>query len=580
MHDKGGAFWSGRGMSQCTKLLDELGIDQVVAGAKEHNGKVEVFNANGHKELFDRHRFWGVAEMKRRLAAHLHWYDHGRTHHALGGLLVPADRSWGRAEEVRARIESGASREGDELALGERCLDLFEVVSRGGVPENGRLPPLRPRASRAPRRAAVARLRRGDPDPARHPGGLAASRAARSRRRRAHLPTSEATVLKVEALLDAWRRWSGSALAPFGEHVREHLRLGFSDALIGRLLFEHGARTPKRRPGRTPDEEALRGAFETFFAGAQWAGDGTGIEVLVDGRCTASTLELMVDAHTGAIVGLDVTETEDNETVVAAYGDGTDTTGPSPLAVLLDNKPCNHTEVVDTGSAATCASARHRTARRTRLMSRAPSASSRSASPSSRWTPRSRTSSPSSSPSSSCSPSPAREPPASPRSSRPEPRRALRRARHRKAAAKARLQARLDKQERARRSRAARPDLAVREIVDRVCATSAMPSPRIPSTPSSMPPRSWRTSASPARSPAEPMPAISSASSTHSCTSTRPTPSSGPSSRATRAARPPPRAAPYAPRPLEDPHAVHDATHVEFHGATSYARRCRRRRKG
>lgn len=135
MHDKGGAFWSWRGMSKFTKLLEELEIDQVVAEAKEHNGKVEVFNANLHKELFDRHRFWDVAEMKRRLAAHLYWYNHGRTHHALGGLLVPADRYYGRAEEVLARIESGALREGDELALGERCLDLFKVVSRGGVPE-------------------------------------------------------------------------------------------------------------------------------------------------------------------------------------------------------------------------------------------------------------------------------------------------------------------------------------------------------------------------------------------------------------------------------------------------------------
>jgi len=135
MHDKGGAFWSWRGMSKFSKLLEELEVDQVVAEAKEHNGKVEVFNANLHKELFDRHRFWDVAEMKRRLAAHLHWYNHGRTHHSLGGLLVPADRYYGRAEEVLSRIESGALREGDELALGERCLDLFKVVSRGGVPE-------------------------------------------------------------------------------------------------------------------------------------------------------------------------------------------------------------------------------------------------------------------------------------------------------------------------------------------------------------------------------------------------------------------------------------------------------------
>jgi putative transposase len=136
MHDKGSAFWSWRGISRFTELLTEMGIDQVVAEHKEWNGKVEVFNGNLHKELFDVHRFYDLAEMKRRLAAHLSWYNHGRTHHALGGLLVPADRYYGRVEDVLARIEAGAGRDpADLLELRDRCLELFKVVSRGGVPE-------------------------------------------------------------------------------------------------------------------------------------------------------------------------------------------------------------------------------------------------------------------------------------------------------------------------------------------------------------------------------------------------------------------------------------------------------------
>lgn len=135
MHDRGAAFWSWRGISKFTALLDELGIDQEVATEKEWNGKVEVFNANLHKELFDVQRFYDVAEMKRRLAAHLQFYNHGRTHHALGGLLVPADRYYGRADEVLARIEAGAMRESDEPELRERALELFKVVSRNGAPE-------------------------------------------------------------------------------------------------------------------------------------------------------------------------------------------------------------------------------------------------------------------------------------------------------------------------------------------------------------------------------------------------------------------------------------------------------------
>lgn len=136
MHDKGSAFWSWKGISRFTALLTEMGIDPIVAEQKEWNGKVEVFNANLHKELFDKYKFYDVSEMRRRLASHLHWYNHVRTHHALGGLLVPADRYFGRAAEVLARIEAGAGRDlGDGIDLRERCLELFKVLSRGGVPE-------------------------------------------------------------------------------------------------------------------------------------------------------------------------------------------------------------------------------------------------------------------------------------------------------------------------------------------------------------------------------------------------------------------------------------------------------------
>lgn len=137
MNDKGSAFWSWRGISRFTALLTEMGVDQVVAEHKEWNGKVEVFNANLAKELFDVQRFYDLAEMKRRLAAHLHWYNHRRTHHALGGLLVPADRYYGRVEEVMARIEAGASAgiHTDLLDLRDRALELFKVVSRDGKPE-------------------------------------------------------------------------------------------------------------------------------------------------------------------------------------------------------------------------------------------------------------------------------------------------------------------------------------------------------------------------------------------------------------------------------------------------------------
>jgi transposase InsO family protein len=136
LHDKGSAFWSWRGISRFTRLLTELGIDQIAAKHKEWNGKLEVFNANLSKELFDAQRFYDVSEMRRRLAAHLHWYNHQRTSHALGGLLVPADRFYGRADEVLSLIEAGVGgRDVHAVDLRDRALTLFEVVSRGGSAE-------------------------------------------------------------------------------------------------------------------------------------------------------------------------------------------------------------------------------------------------------------------------------------------------------------------------------------------------------------------------------------------------------------------------------------------------------------
>lgn len=135
MNDKGSAFWSWRGIARFTRLLTELGVDQVVAQDKEWNGKLENFNGNLHKELFDVHRFYDLAEMKRRLATHLHWYNHARTHHALGGLMVPADRYYGRCEEVLAQIEAGHGRDIKDFDLRDRRMDLFKIVMEQGSPE-------------------------------------------------------------------------------------------------------------------------------------------------------------------------------------------------------------------------------------------------------------------------------------------------------------------------------------------------------------------------------------------------------------------------------------------------------------
>ncbi len=151
---------------------------------------------------------------------------------------------------------------------------------------------------------------------------------------------------QVETVLAEWRAWHGD-FGAFCEHVRRERRLELGNTLIAGILFKYGERTPARRAGRSRDEHALRGAFETFFPGAQWVADGKALEVVIDGEVLHVNLELVVDAATDAAVGVVVTDEEDGAAVSAAFASGVETTGEPPLAILLDNKPSNHTPEVD-----------------------------------------------------------------------------------------------------------------------------------------------------------------------------------------------------------------------------------------
>lgn len=151
----------------------------------------------------------------------------------------------------------------------------------------------------------------------------------------------------IQTVLDAWSRWSGSFI-DFCEHVRRDLHVPFGRDLVRRILEVEGRRKPVRRTGRqSQDEAALRGSFRTFFPGAQWVGDGMQVPVVVDGRRFVFNVELDVDAYAGAFVGAVVSDTEDSAAVIGAFMNGVTTTGALPLALLLDNKPSNHTPDID-----------------------------------------------------------------------------------------------------------------------------------------------------------------------------------------------------------------------------------------
>lgn len=136
MSDGGSAFHSWRGIGRFSRFLEEYGIDQWVAGDPAVNGKVEALNASFSKELLRRVEFADRDEALRQISAWVRHYNFQRTHHSLGGLLVPADRFMGCADETLRRIEEGHGGSPlDLLSPESRPLELFKVVSEGGNPK-------------------------------------------------------------------------------------------------------------------------------------------------------------------------------------------------------------------------------------------------------------------------------------------------------------------------------------------------------------------------------------------------------------------------------------------------------------
>ena len=161
-----------------------------------------------------------------------------------------------------------------------------------------------------------------------------------------HITKHDARQAQIETVLAAWRVWRGSFTA-FCAHVRRDHRLELGATLIASILFEYGLRVPARRDGRSRDDEALRQSFEIFFPGAQWVGDGKQLAIVIDGKTYHRNLELVVDAASDAAVGISVRDEEDSAAVVQAFTQGVAATGGTPLALLLDNRPSNHTPEVD-----------------------------------------------------------------------------------------------------------------------------------------------------------------------------------------------------------------------------------------
>lgn len=142
--------------------------------------------------------------------------------------------------------------------------------------------------------------------------------------------------------------WQGT-LSSFCTYVRDELGMDYGRTFITSVLVLSGLHRPK---ARQLDVQApwSRGTYQTLFPGVQWLGDGTLVKLDINGFVFPFNLEAIVDTATSATVGIHVSSAEDVEAVRGAYAHGLiSTDGQCPLSLMLDNKPCNHSQQVESG---------------------------------------------------------------------------------------------------------------------------------------------------------------------------------------------------------------------------------------
>ncbi len=143
--DRGATFHAWRGVGGFDRLLESYDIEHRLAAAHHPQtcGKVESVNRSIQKELIDRVEFRNFLDAKSQIAGWVDGHNHHRTHQGLGGVLVPADRFFGRADQVLARIEanSNGTRPRDpvppelETDDTERAISLFQLRFTAGIIE-------------------------------------------------------------------------------------------------------------------------------------------------------------------------------------------------------------------------------------------------------------------------------------------------------------------------------------------------------------------------------------------------------------------------------------------------------------
>ena len=104
--DRGFVFYSWHGINRFEKYLELERIEHTHASAHQPQtlGKVEACNKNIKYELLKTHHFLTLQEAKTAVEEWVHNYNYQRTHQGIGGMLVPAERFHGQAEQILSNL--------------------------------------------------------------------------------------------------------------------------------------------------------------------------------------------------------------------------------------------------------------------------------------------------------------------------------------------------------------------------------------------------------------------------------------------------------------------------------------------
>jgi transposase InsO family protein len=115
--DNGSQYVTWRGKSAFSKELEKRGIRQVVAAPRRPQtlGKIERFWGSLWRECVESAVFIDMGDAQRRIGLFIDHYNFQRAHQGIDGL-VPADRFFGAAAEVRQTLQARVAANALELA--------------------------------------------------------------------------------------------------------------------------------------------------------------------------------------------------------------------------------------------------------------------------------------------------------------------------------------------------------------------------------------------------------------------------------------------------------------------------------